>query len=125
MRLGLGEIGLSALVCLVLVYLLFPVVVVVAISFSSAAYLSFPPPGFSLRWFARIFSNWSWVNSFWLTMKVSGLTTILATLMGVPAAFALSRHAIRGKNLINALLLAALITPPVIKAIRFTFFMCR
>lgn len=122
MRHGLGEIGLVALVGLVLVYLLFPVVVVVAISFSSAAYLSFPPPGFSLRWFEKIFSNWSWINAFWLTMKVSGLTMVLATLMGVPAAFALSRHTIRGKNLINALLLAALITPPVIKAISIYLF---
>jgi ABC-type spermidine/putrescine transport system permease subunit II len=55
-------------------------------------------------------------------MKVSGLTALLATLMGVPAAFALSRYQIRGKNLINALLLAALITPPVIKAISIYLF---
>ena len=38
---------------LVAVYLLAPLVVVVIISFSSAPFLQFPPPGFSLRWYAQ------------------------------------------------------------------------
>jgi putative spermidine/putrescine transport system permease protein len=108
---------LYGLVALVLVYLLFPVTVVVAISFSSAPFLSFPPPGLSLRWYHTIFSDWEWVNAFWLTLKVGTITMVLATALGVPAAFALMRHRVVGKGMVNALLLAALISPPVIKAI--------
>jgi len=44
-----GRLGLSAAVLAVLIYLIFPVIVVVAISFSSGNFLVFPPPGFSLR----------------------------------------------------------------------------
>jgi len=44
-----GKLGLSAAVLAVLIYLIFPVIVVVAISFSSGNFLVFPPPGFSLR----------------------------------------------------------------------------
>ena len=49
-----GRIGLSAAVLGILVYLIFPVIVVLAISFSSGNFLVFPPPGFSLRWYRSI-----------------------------------------------------------------------
>ncbi len=102
---------------LVLAYLLFPVLVVLLISFSSATYLRFPPPGLSLRWYAKLLESDEWIDAFWLTMQVGGLTTVFTTLLGVPAAFGLIRLAIRGKALLNALLLMALITPSVIRAL--------
>ena len=39
-----GRLGLSAAVIAVIIYLIFPVVVVVAISFSAGNFLRFPPP---------------------------------------------------------------------------------
>ena len=102
---------------LVLVYLLFPVLVVVLISFSSATYLRFPPPGLSLRWYAKLVASDEWVEAFWLTMQVGALTTVFTALLGVPAAFGLIRFQIRGRALLNALLLMALITPAVIRGL--------
>ncbi|HLI11428.1 MAG TPA: ABC transporter permease [Alphaproteobacteria bacterium] len=110
-------LSVNAFAVFVLAFLLFPVLVVVGISFSSAEFLAFPPPGLSLRWYRAVFSNWQWVDAFWLTLQVGGLTMLLSTLLGVPAAFALSRHVKRGQGLLNMLILAALITPAVIKAI--------
>jgi len=117
MKRGLGGLGINSLAGLVLAFLLFPVLVVVAISFSSADFLSFPPPGLSLRWYRSIFSNWQWIDAFVLTLQVGGLTAILSTLLGVPAAFALSRHIVIGQGFLNALILSALVTPQIIKAI--------
>lgn len=102
---------------LVLVYLLFPVLVVLLISFSSATYLRFPPPGVSLRWYAKLVESGEWIDAFWLTVQVGTVTTLFSTALGVPAAFGLIRLQIRGKALINALLLMALITPSVIRAL--------
>ena len=102
---------------LILVYLLFPVLVVVLISFSSATYLRFPPPGLSLRWYAKLVASDEWVEAFWLTMQVGALTTVFTALLGVPAAFGLIRFQIRGRALLNALLLMALITPAVIRGL--------
>lgn len=122
MKTSQGGIGLSVGTGLVLVYLLFPVLVVVTISFSSATYLKFPPPGLSLQWYQKLVASWEWVNSFWLTLQVSGLTMILSTLLGVPAAFAIARYKIPAKNFFNALILASLITPPIIKALSIYLF---
>jgi putative spermidine/putrescine transport system permease protein len=107
---------------LVMAYLLFPVLVVVVISFSSLNFLRFPPPAYSLRWYERLWNDWAWSEALLLTLQVGGLTTIFATLLGVPAAFALARLTIPGKSAIDAFLLAALITPPIIKAISFYLF---
>ena len=40
-------------VALVLAYLMLPMLIIVAMSFSGARYLSFPPPSLSLRWYTR------------------------------------------------------------------------
>jgi len=118
MRCALPRLGVvDGIVGLVLLYLLFPVLVVVGISFSSAEFLTFPPPGLSLRWYRAVFGNWQWIDAFILTLEVGGITMVLSTLLGVPAAFALTRHVRRGQGLLNMLILAALITPSVIKAI--------
>jgi putative spermidine/putrescine transport system permease protein len=113
----LSRLPNALVVALVLVYLLFPVLVVVLISFSSATYLRFPPPGFSLRWYAKLVASDEWVGAFWITMQVGTLTTLFTTLLGVPAAFGLIRLQLRGRALLNTLLLMALITPAVIRGL--------
>ncbi len=44
----------ATVVGLVLLFLAFPILVVVVVSFSSEPYLTFPPPGFGLRWYEPI-----------------------------------------------------------------------
>jgi putative spermidine/putrescine transport system permease protein len=112
-----GNIVLSVGVLAGIVYLLFPVIVVVTISLSSATYLNFPPPGFSLQWYQKLLNDPEWLSAFWVTVKVGVMASLLATLVGVPAAFALVRHAIPGKSLLNAIILSALVTPPIVSAI--------
>ena len=117
MSAGKGSIGLSTAVVAILVYLIFPVVVVVAISFSAGNFLVFPPPGLSLRWYESIAGDPEWISALWVTLKVGSLSALIATLLGVPAAFALVRHAIPAKALLSALILCALITPPIVTAL--------
>jgi putative spermidine/putrescine transport system permease protein len=112
-----GRIGLSAAVVAILVYLVFPVIVVLAISFSSGNFLFFPPPGLSLRWYEAIAGDPEWVSALKVTLAVGSLSALIATVLGVPAAFALTRHLIPAKSLVSALILCALVTPPIVTAI--------
>src|SRR5262245_21241440 len=111
------RIALGAVVGFALVYLLFPVLVVVVISFSSVGYLRFRRPAVSLRWYNKPLDTPAWIESFWVTLQVGGITMLLATILGVPAAFGLIRLSVRGKAALNALLLTALITPAIIKGL--------
>jgi putative spermidine/putrescine transport system permease protein len=108
---------LGASVVAVLLYLLFPIVVVIGTSFNPTTALLFPPQGFSLRWYEQVLGDSEWIESFLVTLQVASLCTLFSLLFGVPAGFALSRYRIKGKALVTALLLSALVAPHIIRAV--------
>lgn len=108
------------LICLLLViYLIAPMIVVGIISFSSAKFLSFPPPGFSFQWYVKIWEDPAWANSIMTSVKIMIPTGIMATVLGTMAAVALSRTDFLGKNVIFGLLIAPLMVPVIIVAAAF------
>jgi putative spermidine/putrescine transport system permease protein len=52
-----------------------------------------------------------------VSVRVGGLAALIATLLGVPAAFALTRYVLPAKSLLGALVLCALVTPPIVTAL--------
>ncbi len=102
---------------LILVFLVLPIGIVFPLSFSSGSYLSFPPPGFSLRWYAAFFSSSSWTGAAMVSLQVAVPVTLLAVLLGTPAAIGLLRGRFWGKRLVNGLVLAPIVVPGIIVAI--------
>jgi ABC-type spermidine/putrescine transport system permease subunit II len=98
------RLGMSAAVLAVLIYLIFPVIVVLAISFSGNFWCF--RARLPLCWYESIAGDPEWVSALWVTLKVGSLSALIAVLLGVPAAFALVRHVIPAKAL-NALILCA------------------
>jgi putative spermidine/putrescine transport system permease protein len=117
--------GLAAVAALVLLYLVFPIMVVIPLSFSAGTYLSFPPPGFSLRWYANFLGRSDWLSAAALSLWVGGAVMVLATALGTPAAIALVRTDFRGKNLLVGFIISPLIAPVIIVAIGLYFFYAR
>jgi putative spermidine/putrescine transport system permease protein len=68
-----------------------PIVVVMVVSFSSATYLTFPPPAFGLRWYSAYFASDDWLRSTWLSLWVAASVVVLATLLGTLAALGIAR----------------------------------
>jgi putative spermidine/putrescine transport system permease protein len=115
----------NALAGLIFLYLLFPILVVIPLSFSSGSYLSFPPPGFSLRWYANFFGRSDWLEAAWLSVWIGSAVTALATALGVPAAIALVHGSFRGKGLVVGFIMSPVIAPVIIVAIGIYFFYAR
>jgi len=115
------RIAFYGLVILIFAYLLFPILVVIPLSFSSGKYLTFPPPGFSLQWYMNFFTRSAWTDSAWLSIWVGLAVTALSTLLGTPAAIGLVRGKFAGKKLVNALILSPVIAPGIIVAIGLYF----
>ena len=115
---------LRGLICgLLAVYMLAPMVVVVVISFSSAAFLHFPPPGFSLQWYRRLFDTDAWTSSLLVSIEVMVPTALLATTLGTAAAVGLARSNFPGVAVLGAVLMAPIIVPAIIiAAALFTLF---
>ncbi|MDI3564429.1 ABC transporter permease subunit [Bradyrhizobium sp. Arg816] len=99
---------------LVIATLILPIIVVMIISFSSASYLTFPPPGFSLRWYEQFFSDSNWMRAFWTSLIVAAMSAGIAITLGASAALGIVRSTIRGKSAIMLLLVSPIIVPPVV-----------
>jgi putative spermidine/putrescine transport system permease protein len=102
---------------LVVIFLILPTLFIIPMSFNSSQILEFPPSGFSLQWYLRIFSDSMWSKSITNSLVVALSTSILATVLGTLAAYAIVRGNFPGKNVISALLIAPLIIPVVMVAI--------
>jgi putative spermidine/putrescine transport system permease protein len=110
---------------LVYVYLLAPILIVIPVSFSSAAYLVFPPRGFSLRWYANFFSLPELTDALILSIRLGLSVTVAATTIGTMAAFALVRYRVPGRNAVRTLLLSPMVLPGVVLGIGFLIFFSR
>ena len=94
--------------------LILPIVVVMIISFSSAVYLTFPPPGFSLRWYERFFSDSNWRSAFSNSLTVAVMSAVIAVLLGAAAAMGIVRGRFPGKSAVMLVLVSPVIVPPVV-----------
>lgn len=104
-------------------FLIFPIIVVVAVSFTSASYVSFPIEGFSLRWFHRIVEYEPFIASLWVTLKVAIASTSIAVLVGVPAALYLVRAKTASTEYLMALLLSPLSMPMIVLGLALLFYL--
>jgi ABC-type spermidine/putrescine transport system permease subunit II len=83
---------LRGYVTLMVVLMVLPIAIVLLTSLTSDAFLSFPPHGFSVRWYRDVVGDDEWLSAIATSVQVGCLVVVLAMLTGVPAAIDL-RHA--------------------------------
>jgi putative spermidine/putrescine transport system permease protein len=111
-RLGRALIGGTA--WLVLIFLAVPLIVVIAISFTTTEYLSFPPVGMTTRWYAAVLGDPTFVEAFVISSELAALATAIALLLGIPAALVLARKDFPGRRLTSAAFLSPLVLPTIV-----------
>lgn len=118
----LGRILLKAAAGLALLYILLPLIFVTWLSFYRQEIPSFPPEGYSIRWYSEIFNNEQFVNGFVLSLQVGVIATAIGLTVGVPAALCISRFRFFGREFLNNLLLSPLMVPGVVLGTAFYIF---
>jgi putative spermidine/putrescine transport system permease protein len=108
---------LLALGALTVFFLMAPTLVVVPMSITASNSLTFPPEGFSIRWYEKMLTDPQWSSGFINSAQVASLTAVLATVLGTLAALGTVRGRFPGKSAVNALVLSPLIVPVIIIAI--------
>jgi putative spermidine/putrescine transport system permease protein len=101
----------------VLLFLALPIAIVALLSFSSASYLTFPPPAFGIRWYEAYLGSREWLASTWLSVAVAACVVVLATVLGTLAALGLANLRGSMRAAVAALIVAPLIVPGIIAAI--------
>lgn len=102
------------LLILIMIFLVGPFVVICVAGLSSGETLAFPPPGLSLRWVARVFEVESFRASFSLSLLLGVGATMAALLLGVPAAYALERYEVPGREVVRSVVTSPIIVPGII-----------
>ncbi len=119
---GLTRAILASIAIATGILLLLPTLVVIVASFTATAYLSFPPQGLSLRWYARLFASAEILRAARVSFVVASLATAGAVILGTLTAFPLVRGRFKGREAILAFTLAPLMLPSVVLGIALLFF---
>ena len=117
--------AMSVYLVLMAVFLMLPQLIVVLVAFSSANFVTFPPSGYSLRWFERVVADPSFMRPLWNSVVLGVQAALVAAVLAVPASIALVRHRFPGAAAMQAFLLSPLSLPALILAIGLLFFLNR
>ncbi|WP_436344302.1 ABC transporter permease [Natronorubrum sp. FCH18a] len=98
-------------------FMLLPLVVVVVTSFAASGQLAFPPESYSLVWYREFFADDLWLEAFDNSLVVGAGTTVVATTLGVTAAFGQELDDGSAGRLLAPLVLLPLLIPPIILGI--------
>ena len=101
------------------IFLLGPIFVITAVSFNARKFLTFPPRGFSLRWYTEIFIDSGWFNSLMSSLIIAFFSAMLAVIIALPVSYVLWKSGLRYARFLFSLGVAPFILPPVIMALAF------
>jgi len=106
-----GSAALGVVVGLIYVFLLLPIVIVVLAAFNAGEYLTFPPQGFSLRWFQKFFESEPFIRSFGFSLKLALTATVISTVVGTMASFYVVRHSRKARDFLRVFHAAPMMLP--------------
>ncbi|MBR4577987.1 MAG: ABC transporter permease [Oscillospiraceae bacterium] len=104
---------------LIFVFLLAPLVVVICTSFGESRFVTFPPQGFTLKWYAEAFGNVDFMKSILLSLRISIVSVILACVMGVMVSMYFWKKPGRVSEVFETVFLSPIVVPTVISALAF------
>ena len=109
--------GLTAYFWLIVVYMIFPVLIVIPVSFGNSEFLRFPPESFGLRWYRAYVSDPVWVAATVTSFRVAVLSTAIATTAGTLAGLAISRSPRRAQGPLTYAATVPIVVPHIFIAL--------
>jgi len=108
---------LDVITILILLYLLFPLAVIILYSFNPTSSLKFPFEGFTGRWYKEVVTNKKFLTSLQNSVYVALAVAAISVTIGTLASFALTRYDFRFKNIVSFSVLIPITLPAIILGI--------
>lgn len=102
---------------IIMILLVTPTLIVVPMSFSDSQYLEFPPQIWSTRWYDHYFGSSEWMQATRTSFKAAFLTMLVATPVGVLAAYGLHSSKVHFVRVAFVLMITPMMVPVVLVAI--------
>ena len=120
------------LCALIFLFLIFPILVLVPLSFNVQPYFTFTPEmlhldpaAYTTRWYQEFFNSLNWQGAVKNSFIIAVFSTLIATFLGTLAALGLSRPDFPYKTTIMGLLISPMVVPLIISAAGMFFFYSR
>ena len=102
---------------IVIVFLYLPLSMILLLSFNTATSLSFPPKGFTLKWWRRAADNHGARDAFWNSVQVAFWATLVALVLGTLASLAVQRYRFFGRNTLSLMIVLPIALPGIVTGI--------
>jgi putative spermidine/putrescine transport system permease protein len=112
-----ARIFLRLVTGLILGFLYLPLIFVAISAFNDSAFMAWPPPGFSLRWFDAALQNPQIPDAFLNSILAALGATAIALVLGTLAAMAVQRYSFFGRETVSFLLVLPIALPGVVTGI--------
>ena len=122
-----SPLGLVLLVLctIAFVYVLLPILVIVIAPLGATGYLAFPPQGLTLKWYQAALNDQRYLTAVMVSLRIAVASALIACVIGIASAYALTRYEFPGRRLLEALFLSPLILPSLVLAVGLTLFFTR
>ena len=114
--------ALNSYVIAVLAYVMIPILVILPMAFSDTSYLTFPPKGFSFRWFIAFFADSRWMDAAALSVSIALLVALVTSVLGTMATYAMVRGGGRLSAVFQTTLMLPVIVPHIALAVALYLF---
>jgi len=121
--------GFRVICGLIFFFLMFPIIVIVPLSFNAQDFFTFTPQmlaldpaGYSLKHFRDFFTNPDWQHAMRNSLTIAPMATLVSVSLGTLAAIGLSQSHVPFKRVIMAVLISPMIVPLIISAAGMYFF---
>lgn len=98
----------------ILVYVLLPIVMTLAMSFSAGQQLRFPVRNLSFEWYRDFATSAQWTSALANSLLIATGTMLVSTSAGVAAAWAFTRNTTRGSSVLYLIIMLPLFMPGVV-----------
>ncbi len=103
--------------CLVIAFMILPILVILPMGFTSSRFLEFPPPGYGLHWMETYLGSPVWIGATIRSFGVAFVTGLATTTIAGLAALGVALNRGRWGGVIFGLFLAPMIVPAIVTAI--------
>ena len=121
----LGGRPLKIFTYFVFTIMVLPILIVLPVAVTTTGYMTFPPVGFTLKWFAEVFKDQILIGALMRSLFLAGVAAICAVVISCLATFPIERQKFRGKNLLETFFTGPRIVPQIILVLGMLFFFNR
>jgi putative spermidine/putrescine transport system permease protein len=107
----------GAVLALVVIYL--PLIMVVVNSFNTSTSFTWPPDGFTTKWWDAAWHSDGARSSLLLSLRVAAVATLVSLVLGTMAAIALQRYRFFGRDAVSLLIILPIALPGIVTGIAF------